>query len=350
MSTLKDNNENTKNLWCRDARVNNIIKILGRNPFKQGKGYHIRDCFNHTNCRGAHTKEEIRVLPHLSKWDRMDKTKFNFPEIYFEILTVINNEKSEMKSFPSENIKKLNELNFIEIIQLWRELACYYRKISKEIPRKKDWKSSAPPQSHSSGYIYSDDVPCFYLSDKSEDCVWAFERLTKHCEKQLQFIDNINERIYITIWDICLGEKNCKEGVHHIEEALCNDDFLTGKCDCISEIDHETKIDDIKTIINDVTNQLAAPQIRPKRKEQLQGILNNKKQTLNNTQRKIHYTEQGMKPFIIQLELYIKSKIEEEKNKQIELDKKLKPTWDHEFAKQPDSPIGKVKKISLKTP
>ena len=66
---------------------------------------------------------------------------------------------------------------------------------------------------------------------------------------------------------------------------------------------------------------------------------------LNTIKRKIHYTEQGMKPFNIQLENYNKSK--EEPKKQLELDNQTKPSWDHKLA---DSPTGKVKKISLKTP
>ena len=39
---MKNDNLNKKNLYCRDARANEIINILGRSPFTQGKGYHIR--------------------------------------------------------------------------------------------------------------------------------------------------------------------------------------------------------------------------------------------------------------------------------------------------------------------
>ena len=70
--------------------------------------------------------------------------------IYFEILTVINNEKSKMRQSIDEDIiklhekiKKINELNFIEIVQVWRGLACYYRKLAKELPKRKDFRESS---------------------------------------------------------------------------------------------------------------------------------------------------------------------------------------------------------------
>jgi len=352
MSDLKENIENTKNLWCRDARVKNIISILNRNPFRQGRGCHIREC-NKTDCRGAHTKEEIKILPHLLKWDRLDKSTVNFPEIYFEIITVINDEKSKLKLVDSDKVPvivaektiklNLNELNFIELIQLWRELACYYRKISKETQRRKDWKFPHPPKLHQSGYIYSDEVPGFYLSDKLEDYIWALERMTNYCKKQIDFVENIKNKQYITIWDICLGDKNCKEGVHYLDEILCIDDFLTGTCNCMP-----SKTDEINKEIEKIKSTFADINIKPKQKEQLTVELRKNLNKLDMAQRSIHYTEQGMKSFNIQLENYNKEKEEEKKKLELELEKNKKP-WDHDLLKQ-DSPIGKVKKIGLKTP
>jgi hypothetical protein len=48
------------------------------------------------------------------------------------------------------------------------------------------------------------------------------------------------------------------------------------------------------------------------------------------------------------LENYNKEKEEEKKKLELELEKNKKP-WEHDLLKQ-DSPIGKVKKIGLKTP
>ena len=48
---------------------------------------------------------------------------------------MINQQKYILKDsndFKSR-LEKLNELNFIELIQLWRELACHYRKIANDI-------------------------------------------------------------------------------------------------------------------------------------------------------------------------------------------------------------------------
>jgi len=354
MSTKNDTQEitNTKNLWCRDAYVSFIKRKLGRNPFKEGRGCHIRECTLGTNCRGAHSADEIRLLPHIFNWEKTDKSTYNFPEVYEEILSIINQQKYTLKDTSEfkSRLEKVNELNFIELIQLWRELACHYRKIAKEIPRKRDWQSPEPPKTHSSGYVFSNDVPGFYLTEKVEDNMWAFERMTRICKTRTAFINRINKRdSTITIWDVCCGDKNCKEGFHHNNEHICFDDFLNGKCDCISKEKYDTDKKQLEDDIADIKNKLAENTLKSKRREQLISVLENKQIQLENFDRKIHYTEdsnksKGMKPFYIQYAEHLLKKKEDEEKKKEEEENKEKPSWDHSLAKKE----GKVIKISLK--
>ena len=341
---------NTKNLWCRDARVAEIKKILGRNPFKEARGCHVRECKNGSACRGAHKKDEILALPHIEKWERLDKSLYNFPEVYFEIYNVIKTQKTDIKDATlKKKVDDLDSLTFIEIVQSWRELSCYHRRIVKEakdnnqLPWKSQWRSSQEPRTHSSGYIFADEVPRFILNEKTEDHMWAFERMTRDCEKHKTFIENLNKRIDITIWDICLGDINCKEGVHHIDEKICADDFQNGTCSCLSKDDFNQQMKELNESIQDLKQKLK-DETKEKSIEKIKVNLSNKMIKLNGFQRKIHYSDVGMKPFAKQLEEFKEvKKVEEEKRVAIE-DSKPKPAWEHSL----ENVKGKVVKISLR--
>jgi hypothetical protein len=345
------NEANTKNLWCRDTLVHNMIKKLGRVPFVQGKGFSIRECTNGSACKGAHTNDEIILFPNYKIWNRVDKTTFNFPDLYFQIINVINIDKFKMKMSEDAKqfkirIEKISELNFIEVLQLWRDLATYFRKICKTLPRKKDWKSSTNPTTSSQGYVFSDDVPYFGLDDKIEEHAWSLERITKRCHIVDKNIDSINKRELIKIWDICVGDKNCKEGYHYINDALCVDNFLTGKCSCISKEDFESELSDLKNKYDKYELQINDESTKTKRVEQLKVLSIEIKNKYNSMVRKIHYTDLGMKPFTEQLEKYKENKIAMEKKAQEEEEKKVKPTWDHGL-QNTNKPIGKVIKIKF---
>lgn len=299
---------NKKNLYCRDARANEIIAILGESPFKTGKGCHIRECPYGIECKGAHRKEEIQYYPHILKWHKLNKSSFNFIDVYNEILKVILFDKNKITTIPENfnKIKIINELTFIELVQLWHDLACFYRKLNKKNSR--------------------DDFPNFNLSDEIEDHCWAFVRMTVFCNTHKTFRENYSRKQKMTIWDICLGDKNCKEGVHNINEYLCYDDFLTGKCNCIPKEVYDKE----KQILNDKVQMLQKNILENKDENKLKVLkikLNNALGSIADYQRKIHYTDEGMIPFNIQHATYKnKLAIKEEETKV----------------------IGKVIKISLK--
>jgi len=338
----------TKNLWCRDARANNIIRILGFSPFRQGKGFHVRQCSYGAECRGAHSAEEIKVLPHIHNWNRADKSKYNFADMFVHMVSVINRDKSKVSSCSpfNEKISKISTMNFIEVIQLWHDLSCHYRKIAKELPKKREWKSSAPPISHTSGYAFADDVPGFYLDDKFEDNAWALDRMTRFCNTHSSFKDKVSKREGVTIWEICLGETNCKEGVHHIDESLCTDDFLTGKCSCVSKEEFDSIKATLQQEIDDMEELVSSA--KPKQREKITININKKRSELNNMQRKIHYTDSGMKPWDVQWSEYLVRIEEDRKKAEEEEAKRVKPTWDHNMIKTEEVKVGKVTKLSLK--
>jgi hypothetical protein len=338
----------TKNLWCRDARANNIISILGFNPFHQGKGFHVRKCSYGDECRGAHCCEEIKTLPHIHHWNRVDKSKYNFPEMFVHIISVINKDKVKVSSCSpfTERLSKISTMNFIEVIQLWHDLSCHYRKISKELPKKRDWKSSALPISHTSGYAFADDVPGFYLDSKFEDNAWAFDRMTRFCNTHKMFKEKISKREGVTIWEICLGESNCKEGIHHEDESICIENFLTGKCSCMTIEDFNRTKENLEQEITDLSELVSSS--KPKQRDKINATIASKRSQLSNLQRKIHYTDSGMKPWDIQWAEHLVCVEEEHKKAEEEESKRVKPAWDHSMVKTCEAKVGKVTKISLK--
>jgi len=345
------NNADTKNLWCRDTLVQNMIKKLGRNPFLQGRGFSIRECTNGPSCKGAHNNDEIILFPKYRSWNRIDKSTFNFPDLYFQMINIINIDKSKIKFSEDtktfkNRIDKISELNFIEVLQLWRELATYFRKICKTIPRKKDWRSPISPNACPQGYIFSEDVPYFGLDEKIEEHAWSLERLTKRCAIVDKNIDSINKRELIKIWDICVGDKNCKEGYHYINDSICIDNFLKGKCSCVSKEDYEKELIDLKNNFDKYELQINDKSTKPKRIEQLKVLCSDTKNKFNSMVRKIHYTEFGMKSFEEQLQKYKENKIESDKKASEEEEKKVKPTWDHNLQNS-NKPIGKIIKIKI---
>jgi hypothetical protein len=235
----------------------------------------------------------------------INKATFNFPLLYHEIRESINRDKLKMneKNPFSEKILTIDDMHFIELAKLWRELARHYRKISNEIPKRSEWKSTVLPVPNESGYIFSEDVPYFSISDEMEKYVWPFTRILLYCSTHINFITSINAKRIMQLKDICLGDKNCKEGIHNIREHLCISDFNTGTCDCMSKIDHDTIIHDLQNEIDQIKKDMTEGD--SKQKNILRKILKRKEDEYYNTNRKIHYSDYHMKPFNQQLEEYI---------------------------------------------
>ena len=347
--------ESTQNLWCRDTYWQHITNVLGYSPFKETNGCRLRQCqFEAGTCRGAHCAKDLKPLKHISSYNRLDKAKYNWVQLYNGIVSSL--QTNGPKVILEEHKRKIADvatMNFIQTIQMWREFACYYRKIAKEIPFKRASGNAATL--HSSGYKYSDDVPGFYLDGTLEDTAWAFERLTRYCPTHKAMEANIARKHQITVWDLCLATGvNCKEGVHYADEHICPDNFLTGTCSCPSKESLEAKEVELQMKKIELTTQLTklieeeasketdgwssgggkkkskGKTTDPKQELRNQiTMINNEIAEVEGTPRMIHYTEQGMIPFVQQLANF---HAEEEAKKlapPVEEQAKPKESWDH---------------------
>lgn len=300
--------DNVHNLWCRDTMWQYVADNFGLKPtdvFKQTNGCNLRRCNKSDDeCRGAHSKDTIQPLPHIEKFNKLNKSKYNWVKLYLDVKQVLQNDLAKLFDVNHKQyLTELSTMDFISMIQLWRNMSCIYRKLAKELPS--NIYSGIKIQSNS--FTYSEEVPKFMIpTDGLEDIAWAFERLTRQCSMNQLLISNIKSNIKITIWDMCLATGiNCKEGVHEINEMVCKDDFITGSCTCQSLHDYNKKTGEFEKEISELNEQLQTlPDGKQANKiarrvrfvcEQLQSHIGS---------RLIHYTEIGMIPFEQQYQEY----------------------------------------------
>ena len=329
---------NSQNFWCRSKYCQHLNTIHRKIIFKETNGCILKDCkMKASECRGAHDEDSIKILSDIYKYNLMKKEKINWVGLYIDILNIIQKEKSKIHNI--EHKQKTNDLtkyNFIELIQLWRDLACYYRKISKSLPSRLDCIESEIIDD----YTYKEEVPIFSLSNNNEEIAWPFVRLTKYCHIQQKVNDCINKNILITIWDICLANGvNCKEGVHDNCELLCVSNFLTGRCNCNSLeninkqiIIFEKQIEDLKQIVTDPS--WTVKKSKNKTKNDPKSLILSLECKINDLKksRYIHYTEQEMIPFNKQYETYLEQQkieelkiIEQQKFEEVPINISIKP-------------------------
>ena len=385
--------DSTQNLWCRDTMWKFVADSLGRRAedvFSQRNGCHLRCCNKSASeCRGAHSLADLKPLPHISKFNNLNKANFNWVKLYLNVLKTLQRDiplvkKEEHKRFVSE----LTKMNFIELIQLWRNMACYYNKAAKELPYKKDTKGQSMSVQEC-GFAYRDDVPTFRIGDDLEDHAWSFERITRFCPVNQKFEADVKAGIQITIWDLCLATGlNCKEGIHMKSEMLCVDDFLTGQCSCLSQEQIESQEMELSQKLIEASNKLVeiieqekeqdsvdddgwckpkpkkpsaksqAPDPKIKLRQEICRLETQIKSLQDS--RLIHYSEVGMKPFVKLYEDYLAEEQIKEANKssqsvgsagsEVPVEPK-KETWDHGLVgatAKVNGPVTKVTKFGNK--
>ena len=159
--------DSTQNLWCRDVMWQHVVETVGRpveTIFTQKNGCTLRSCNKSASeCRGAHNLSDLKILPNIQKYNNLDKSKFDWVKLYTNVLKTMEKDVTRLKKEDHKSIKNLNSMNFIDLIQLWRELACYYNKVARELPLKKD--SNGFESIHECGFTYRDDVPLFKIGD-----------------------------------------------------------------------------------------------------------------------------------------------------------------------------------------
>lgn len=233
-------NSNYKTYFCRDAFAKHVVKMVGRNPFTEGKGMHVRRC-PHSDCFGAHYEEELRVRPHIRKFESLDFSKIDLQKYNQAIFTVLNEAVGKVPDAElSRKLIKFKNMNFVERLQLWVELY-FWSSEQKKAGRK--------------------NYPRFSIENSSrgivEDYMWALERLTHMCPQHMEVKRKINSKERLTIRDTCLGGYNCKFGAHYPEQLVNISDLLTGVSDdSITLEKYQHAINEYDRVINDLSSRI----------------------------------------------------------------------------------------------
>lgn len=312
-------NSNYKAYFCVDAYACMVKKSLGRSPFTESRGNHVRRCPKGDSCYGAHFEEEIKVKPFIRKFEGLDFSKIDLSKYDQAIFTVVNEARGKVQDAElKRKMYHLNTMNFVEKLQLWIEL--YY------------WSSKEKKNGNRSVPRFSIDNP---KNDINEDYMWALERITHMCPKHMEVKRKIKNGEHLTIRDTCLGGYNCKFGAHYTEQLVNVQDLLTGVSDdpftkemyekkrneilsSISEM--ERKIKNMEKYISKPEDGWSGGNKSQKTKEKIskfKRIVFAKNRELKNLPRQVHLTEKGLIPMSVHLERI--SRIKEEKAKKMEV-------------------------------
>lgn len=233
-------NSNYKTYFCKDAFAKHVVKIVGRNPFTEGKGAHVRRC-PRSDCYGAHYEEEMRIRPHIRKFESLDFSKLDLQKYNQAIFTVLNEAVGKVQDAElARKLMKFKSMNFVERLQLWVEL--YFWSAEQKKAGKKNY-------------------PRFSIENASrgivEDYMWALERLTHMCPQHMEVKRKISTKDRLTIHDTCLGGYNCKFGAHYPEQLVNTSDLLTGVSDDPITLEkYQQSVDEFDKVISDLTSRI----------------------------------------------------------------------------------------------
>lgn len=292
------NDDNIKNIWCRSYYGMELNM----------KGYKVIDiypCKFGAKCHGAHSSSEIIEKSKIKKWKKADKSNINVLDFMERVINILEKNR-ELIQNPKYRAKipNIHKMRIDELFMFWCEVFYYHHNISKKLPTKKSWTDTKSKPQPVEGYNYKDDVPNFYIDD---DDFWDLERMMHMCPKFLA----LDKSIRVSVRDICIGDINCKEGVHDINDLVCIDNLITGKCSCIPLKEYETNKQMINDVITKINMQLNPREdddgftlsMTKKRKDELSELLAIKKKELNNCKRMVHLTENGLVPLDVQIEI-----------------------------------------------
>ena len=295
MSTY-DNEDNNKTIWCRS--------YYGMELNKQGyKITEIYPCKFGNTCRGAHTPDEIIEKLHIKKWKHIDKSHIDILDIMETVIDVLEKNKEKIQNIKYRTkILNINKLRIDELFTLWYEIFYYHHNIAKKLPTRKAWTDSKSKPMPVEGYNYKDDVPNFNIEN---DDLWNIERMIHLCTK----FDSLDKTTKISVKNICIGDINCKEGAHDINDLICIDNLINGTCSCISLEKYNSSKTHLIDEIDSIDEQLHPEEedgfvvnITKKKKDELTLLLNIKKKELNELKRKVHMTEKGFIPLSVRIE------------------------------------------------
>lgn len=281
----KDYNVGNKTSFCR------VIygKYLNSTGYKITHIHH--ECRYGDSCRGCHNPGEFRVNPHIFKWEKKNKACINLLEIRDSIRNILMEDSGKVKNIKyKSSILHASSLPFNELLHYWFDIACYHRKIAKTLRT----------QNPCEGYSNPKSVPKFYLIN--EDDVWSLERVIHYCQSFKYMIDTKGDAYGVR--DICVGHKNCKNGVHDLKDLVCVEDLVNGKCSCGPNKSDELrlrKLDDIEKLKKQMVGGVDADgfeiNISKSQKTKIICRISTMQKELERLRpRMIHYTEQGLIP------------------------------------------------------
>ncbi len=298
MASYDNDDNNIKNIWCRSYYGMDLNK----------KGYKITEiypCKFGDKCHGAHTQDEIIEKTKIKKWKKADKSNINILDFMERVIEILEKNRELIQNTKYRaKIPNINKMRIDELFMFWYEVFYYHHNISKKLPTKKAWTDTKSKPLPIEGYHYKDDVPNFYIDNED---IWDLERMLHMCPKYLA----LDKEVRMSVKNICVGDINCKEGVHDINDLICIDNLITGSCSCISLADFESNksklIEEIQKI-NDLLNPVEDEDgfkvsITQKKKNELSELLNIKKKELSNIKRMVHLTDKGLIPLNVQIEI-----------------------------------------------
>jgi hypothetical protein len=265
-------------------------------------GKHLNSCgykitHIHHDCRGCHAPSEFKTCPHITKWEKKNKSCINLLEIRDSIRRALIEESGKVKNPKYKSgIIYASSLPFNDLLHFWFDITCYHRKIAKTLKTQKPCE----------GYSLPKDVPKFYLPN--EDDVWGLERVIHYCQNFKHMIDQKGNSFHVR--DICVGHKNCKHGVHDLKDLVCVDNLIKGTCSCGPNIYEESR-DRILSEIEVLKKKMAGgvdedgfeititKTMKAKFISQITAL---QKELGGLKPRKIHYTEQGIIPLSKRIE------------------------------------------------
>jgi hypothetical protein len=294
--TSYDKEDNNKAIWCRS--------YYGMELNKQG--YKINDiypCKFGDSCRGAHYTHEIIEKSHIKKWKKSNKSHIDILDLMDKVIEILEKNKELVQNTKYRcKLLTINKMRIDELFIFWYDIFYYHHRISKELPTKKAWTNPKSKPQPIEGFNYKDDVPSFYIEN---DDLWAIERSLHLCEK----FKSLDKSIKISVKNICIGDINCKEGAHDINDLICIDNFMNGSCSCVSLEDYNSSKDKLLKDIEIINGNLN-PEIDDgfeviipkKKKDELTSLLLSKKRELNELKRMMHLTDDGFVPLSVRIE------------------------------------------------
>jgi len=277
----------SKKVACKREYLNKLLFI--EKPLKCGL----------ENCRGAHNYQELTINSEVKKFDSTNWKDIDFIELYKTIYLQVKSSLSNINKYSELSLTKtLPEMNFIELLNFWREFAVIMRREKKNYYDKES-------RAKSFGFKTPGDIPILDLKEH-DNFAWSLWRSFHCCEEHEKFLNNVSSGMnkYDLQSHVCFHSLNCKNGTHHYNRQICSDDLLYGKCDCLSKKDSDNKIrnlnKELKNIIYQINKKVkySIPKLE-NCDEKLRNLVIQSRQKiveLERAHRKIHLTELGVKP------------------------------------------------------